>query len=93
MEKVSWRQHLKNHKIAARAFCSPYLFQDGFPHRRLVGKAAQEELSQLDCEVGKEGKISYNIWGKTLQKKKKSSYNANTIKPSNTRLYLKVEKL
>lgn len=42
-------------------FCAPYLFQDGFPHRRLVGKAAQEELSQLDREVGKEGEVSYNI--------------------------------
>lgn len=42
-------------------FRAPYLFQDGFSHRWLVGKAAQEELSQLDCEVRKEGKVLHNI--------------------------------
>lgn len=47
-------------------FCAPHLFQDGFSHRWLVGKAAQEELSQLDCKVGKEGEVSYDIWGETL---------------------------
>lgn len=42
-------------------FCRAYLFRDGFPLWRLVCKAAQEELSQLDGEVGKEGEVSYDI--------------------------------
>lgn len=40
---------------------SSHLFHDFLSLRRLVGKAAQEELSQLDGEVGEERKVSYNI--------------------------------
>lgn len=47
-------------------FSSAYLFQDGFSLWRLVSKTAQKELGQLDCEVGEEGKISYNIRGNAL---------------------------
>lgn len=43
-----------------------YLFRDGFSIWRLVGEAAQEELSQLDCEVGEESEVSYNIGGNAL---------------------------
>lgn len=43
-----------------------HLFQDFFSLRWLVGKAAQEELSQLDGEVGEECKVSHNIRGDAL---------------------------
>lgn len=52
-------------------FLSAYLLQDGFSLWRLVSETTQEELGQLDCEVGEEGKVSYNIRGNTLWKKKK----------------------
>lgn len=47
-------------------FSSAYLFQDSLSFRRLVGKTAQEELGQLDCEVGEEGKVSYDVRGNAL---------------------------
>lgn len=43
-----------------------HLFQNFFSLLRLVGKAAQKELSQLDGEVGEESKVSYNIRGDAL---------------------------
>lgn len=48
------------------AYSQAYLFQDSLPLRRLVSKTTQEELRQLDCEVGEEGEVSHNIRGNTL---------------------------
>lgn len=45
---------------------SSHLFDGFLSLRRLVGKATQEELSQLDGEVGEECKVSYNIRGDAL---------------------------
>lgn len=61
-------------------FSSAYLFQDGFSLWRLVSKTAQEELGQLDREIGEEGEVSYNIRGDALRNKK------SQIKEAATRL-------
>lgn len=61
-----------NHRCLWRkweTFIPAYLFQDGFSLRWLVSKAAQEELGQLDGEIGEEGKVSDNIRHDALSNK------------------------
>lgn len=66
----SWKPRDSHSSVFLQHTVSPsYLFQDGFPLRRLVSKTTQEELSQLDCEVGEEGEVSYNIGGNALWNK------------------------